>query len=117
MPSLEGYSLGIDIRLNALLDLQTTLGIWRDRAIKLMKIKDNPAAYQREGGAWNDTATALLAGAPWTAERTGFTGSLLNLAVVMNIEARSDPTLTMRLGLAGDPVVFQDAREEKGEKR
>lgn len=117
MPALEAYSLGIDIRLNALLDLQATLGRWRDRAIKLMKIKDNPTAYQGEGGAWNDTATALLAGAPWAAERTGFTDSLLLLAVVINVEARTDPTVSMRLGLAGEPVVFQEAREEKGEKK
>jgi hypothetical protein len=116
MPALEAYSVGIDIRLNALLDLQATLGLWRDRAIKLMNIKDDPTAYQRDGGAWNDTAAAILAGAPWPAERTGFTDALLTLAVIINIEARSDPTSTMHLGLAGEPVVFQEAREEKVEK-
>lgn len=108
MAALEAYSLGIDMRLNALLDLQATLGLWRDRAIKLMKIKDNPADYQGEDGAWNDTATALLTGAPWAAERAGFTDALLRLAVVMNIEARTDPASAMRLGLAGDSVVFLD---------
>jgi hypothetical protein len=115
-PALHSYAVGIQIRLNLLLDLQATLGLWRDRAIKLMKIKDNPTAYKTGGDAWNDTATALLAGAPWAAERAGFINSLLTVAVVMNIEARTDPSATMRLGLAGAPVVFLDAREEKREK-
>ncbi|HEY3706413.1 MAG TPA: hypothetical protein VGL22_15225 [Terracidiphilus sp.] len=108
LPAKESYATGVDIRLNGLLDLQTILGAWQARAVNLMKIKDNPAAFKKENGDWSDTAAALLVGAPWTEERTGFSNSLLSLAVVMNVEARTDPAPTMRLGSAGDSVLFLD---------
>lgn len=115
LPARESYATGIDIHLNALLDLQPLLAKWRARAVDLMRIKDNPSAYKNTDGSWKDTAAAMLAAAPWTEERTGFANSLLHLTVVMNVEARTDPAPTMRLGLAGDSVLFLDKQDRVAE--
>jgi hypothetical protein len=108
----EKYSLGIQERLNHLLDMQEIFETWRTRGIKLMQIKDNPKAYQKPDGSWKDEATSILAEAPWTGEQAGFVSCLRDLVVAMNVEARIDPAPTMRLGLTGDIVAFPEVREK-----
>jgi hypothetical protein len=102
----ENYATGLDERLNRLLDFQELFEAWRSRALKLMKIKDNPGAYKTAGN-WNADATSLLAEAPWAKERTDFFHALLSLAITMNVETRTNPAVTVRDGLAGGGVRFR----------